>query len=167
MYKALESKGLSPKWLAWCSIIFELSFPHNGPECKYIPNPATLYFFPTMQNNPPRTCLRCIEPPYRILPSINIALLHYINAPGNLSWVQFHLVEVKFFGGGGRKRLPKFKFLAKFPIGLHVILQIQIKKIRKWLLYYVKNYFKQKSVEVQPCTPLEIMSNGFCLKIIR
>ena len=31
-------------------------------------------------------------------------------------------------GGGGRKRLPKFKFLAKFPIGLHMILQIQIKK---------------------------------------
>ena len=33
--------------------------------------------------------------------------------------------------GGGRKRLPKFKFSAKFPVGLHVILQIQIKKIRK------------------------------------
>ena len=32
-------------------------------------------------------------------------------------------------GGGDRKRLPKFKFSAKFPIGLHVILQIQIKKI--------------------------------------
>ena len=31
-------------------------------------------------------------------------------------------------GGGGRKRLPKFKFSVKFPIGLHVILQIQIKK---------------------------------------
>ena len=31
-------------------------------------------------------------------------------------------------GGGGRKRLPKFKFSAKFPIGLHMILQIQIKK---------------------------------------
>ena len=30
-------------------------------------------------------------------------------------------------GGGGRKRLPKFKFSAKFPIGLQVILQIQIK----------------------------------------
>ena len=30
--------------------------------------------------------------------------------------------------GGGPKRLPKFKFSAKFPIGLHVILQIQIKK---------------------------------------
>ena len=29
---------------------------------------------------------------------------------------------------GGRTRLPKFKFWAKFPIGLHVILQIQIKK---------------------------------------
>ena len=28
---------------------------------------------------------------------------------------------------GGRKRLPKFKFSAKFPIGLHVTLQIQIK----------------------------------------
>ena len=34
-------------------------------------------------------------------------------------------------GGGGRKRLPKFKFSAKFPIGLHVILQIQIKKNSK------------------------------------
>ena len=32
------------------------------------------------------------------------------------------------FNRGGRKRLPKFKFSAKFPIGLHVILQIQIKK---------------------------------------
>ena len=74
---------------------------------------------------------------------------------------------VFYTGGGGRKRLPKFKFLAKFPIGLHVILQIQIKKIRKWLLYYVKNYFNRKSVEVQPCTPLEIMLNGFYLKIIR
>ena len=72
-----------------------------------------------------------------------------------------------FPGGGVRKRLPKFKFSAKFPIGLHVILQIQIKKIRKWLLSYVKNYFNRKSVEVQPCTSLEIMLNGFCLKIIR
>ena len=34
----------------------------------------------------------------------------------------------KLTGGGGRTRLPKFKFSAKFPIGLHVILQIQIKK---------------------------------------
>ena len=33
--------------------------------------------------------------------------------------------------GGGRKRMPKFNFSAKFPIGLHGILQIQIKKIRK------------------------------------
>ena len=32
------------------------------------------------------------------------------------------------FRGGGRTRLPKFKFSAKFPIGLHVVLQIQIKK---------------------------------------
>ena len=39
-------------------------------------------------------------------------------------------------------------------------------KIRKWLLYYVKNYFNRTSVEVQPCTPLEIMLNGFCLNII-
>ena len=69
--------------------------------------------------------------------------------------------------GGGRTRLPKFKFSAKFPIGLHVILQIQIKKNRKWLLYYVKKYFNRKSVEVQRWTPLEIMLNGFCLKIIR
>ena len=31
-------------------------------------------------------------------------------------------------GGGGQKRLPKFKISPKFPIGLYVILQIQIKK---------------------------------------
>ena len=30
-----------------------------------------------------------------------------------------------------------------------------------------ENYFNRKSVEVQPCTPLDIMLNGFCLKIIR
>ena len=35
---------------------------------------------------------------------------------------------VGYAGGGGRKRLPKFKFSVKFPIGLHVIFQIQIKK---------------------------------------
>ena len=35
------------------------------------------------------------------------------------------------------------------------------KKIRKWLLYYVKNYFNQKSVEVQRWTPLEIMLMDF------
>ena len=29
---------------------------------------------------------------------------------------------------GGRTRLPEFKFSAKFPIGLPVIFQIQIKK---------------------------------------
>ena len=33
-------------------------------------------------------------------------------------------------GEGGRTRLPKFKFSAKFPIGLHVILQIQIRKFK-------------------------------------
>ena len=31
---------------------------------------------------------------------------------------------------GGRTCLPRFKFLAKFPIGLHVILQIQINKFK-------------------------------------
>ena len=31
---------------------------------------------------------------------------------------------------GGRARLPKLKFSANFPIGLYVILQIQIKKFK-------------------------------------
>ena len=51
----------------------------------------------------------------------------YYTAPVNL-------IPALICPRGGRKRLPKFKFSAKFPIGLHVILQIQIKKIRKWLL---------------------------------
>ena len=38
-------------------------------------------------------------------------------------------MALEIFARGGRTRLPKFKFSAKFPIGLHVILQIQIKKI--------------------------------------
>ena len=37
----------------------------------------------------------------------------------------------KYKHQGGRTRLPKFKFLAKFPKGLHMILQIQIKKNSK------------------------------------
>ena len=41
--------------------------------------------------------------------------------------------------GGGRTRLPKFKLSANFPIGLHVILQLQIKKNQKCLICYVKN----------------------------
>ena len=39
---------------------------------------------------------------------------------------------------GGRTRLPIFTFLAKFPIGLHMILQIQIKKIKFALNYMCK-----------------------------
>ena len=41
-----------------------------------------------------------------------------------------------FKRGGGVTRLPKFKFSAKFPIGLHVILQIQIRKFKN--AYYIK-----------------------------
>ena len=40
-------------------------------------------------------------------------------------------------GGGGRTRLSKFKFSANFPIGLHVILQLQVKKNQKCLISYV------------------------------
>ena len=50
---------------------------------------------------------------------------------------------------GGRTRLPKFKFSANFPIGLHVILPTTDKKIQKCLISYVKKYFNRKSVEVQ------------------
>ena len=51
---------------------------------------------------------------------------------------------------GGRTRLPKFKFSANFPIGLNVILQIQLKKNQKCLISDVEKYFNRKSVEVQP-----------------
>ena len=67
---------------------------------------------------------------------------------------------------GCRTRLPKFKFLANFPIGLYVILQTQIfKKNEKCLISYGKKYFNQKTVEVQPWTPLEVILNEFCLWI--
>ena len=50
---------------------------------------------------------------------------------------------------GGRTSLPKFKFLAKLFIGVHVILQIQIEKNKKCIVSYVQNYFNRKSVGVQ------------------
>ena len=59
--------------------------------------------------------------------------------------------------------LPKFKFSAKFPIGLHVILQIQILKNQNCLICYEQNYFNRKSVGVQRCTPLQVILNEFCL----
>ena len=63
---------------------------------------------------------------------------------------------------GGRTLLPKFRFSAKFPIGYftHDFINAD-KKIRKWLLYYVKNYFNWKSIEVQRWTPLEVILNEF------
>ena len=51
---------------------------------------------------------------------------------------------------GGRTRLPKSEISAKFPIGLHVILQIQIKKSLLPLIIFLKKYFNRKSVGVQP-----------------
>ena len=46
------------------------------------------------------------------------------------AYVLHRHAEQRDGGGGGRTRLPKFKFSAKFPIGLHVILQIQIRKFK-------------------------------------
>ena len=65
---------------------------------------------------------------------------------------------------GGRTRLPKFKFSANFPIGLHVILQIQIlKKKSKMPNILGGKYLNRKSVsEVQPWAPLEVILNEFC-----
>ena len=45
---------------------------------------------------------------------------------------------------GGWTLLPKFKFSAKFPVGLHVILQIQIRKFKNgfylmWKIILNKN----------------------------
>ena len=43
---------------------------------------------------------------------------------------------------GGRTRLPKFKFSAKFPVGLHVILKLQINNLIQNLIESdAKNYF--------------------------
>ena len=39
-------------------------------------------------------------------------------------------------GGGGRSNLPKFKFSVEFPIGLHIVLKLQIKKFK--IAYYLK-----------------------------
>ena len=36
-------------------------------------------------------------------------------------------------GAGGRTRLPKLKFLAKFPLGLHMILELLRKKLQNLL----------------------------------
>ena len=59
-----------------------------------------------------------------------------------------------------RQRLPKSKFSENFHICLHMILQIQIKKVPKCLKSYeVEKYFIRKFVGVQPWTPLEVILN--------
>ena len=50
---------------------------------------------------------------------------------------------------GGMTRFPKFKFSAKFPIGLHAVLQLQIKKNQNLMESDAQNYFNRKSIEVQ------------------
>ena len=66
------------------------------------------------------------------------------------------------FGQGCRTRLPKFKFSANFPIGLQVILQIQIKnKIKKCLISYVKYVLTENPLRFN----LEVILNEFCLWI--
>ena len=67
--------------------------------------------------------------------------------------------------GRGWTRLPKFKFSANFPIGLHVIYKIQLKKNQNCLISYVKKYINRKSVEVQPWTPLEVSLNEFVYEL--
>ena len=75
-------------------------------------------------------------------------------------WGQGAINLPKIAGGG--TRLPKLKFLAKFPIGLHMILQnTDKKKNQKCVTSYVQNYFEQNSVGVQPWTPLEIILDEF------
>ena len=54
-------------------------------------------------------------------------------------------------------------FVAKFPIGLHMILQIHIKKISELPNILCANYFDRKSVGVQLSTPLEVFFNELCL----
>ena len=54
---------------------------------------------------------------------------------------------------GGRTRLPKFKFSAKFPIGLYVILQIQIRKFKNdcyimWKIILTEN---PSRLTLNPC----------------
>ena len=44
---------------------------------------------------------------------------------------------------GGGTRLPKFKFWAKFPMGLHVILELQIKKNQNLPESDAQNYFNR------------------------
>ena len=51
--------------------------------------------------------------------------------------------------------------MAKFPIGSHMILQLQIKEFKTWLNQVPKNYLNQKSAEVQL---LEIILNWLCFQ---
>ena len=57
-----------------------------------------------------------------------MARVEYGEEASMREWKRGGAVTGLYLNRGGRKRLPKFKFSAKFPIGLHVILQIQIKK---------------------------------------
>ena len=64
--------------------------------------------------------------------------------------------------GGGKTRLPKFKFSAKFAIGLHVrdFRTTDKKKIKISLNQIRKIVLTENPLGVQPCTPLWINLTG-------
>ena len=67
----------------------------------------------------------------------------------------------------GGSDLPKFKFSVKFPIVTHNFTTTDKKnsKLRTCNILSAKLFLPK--IEVQPCTSLEIMLNGFCLQIIQ
>ena len=66
----------------------------------------------------------------RILCWAGLKHLHYSQLAGKYAFDYKKCAVETSEHQGGRTRLPKFKFSANFLIGLHVILQIQIKKIK-------------------------------------
>ena len=56
--------------------------------------------------------------------------------------------------------LPKVEFSAKFPIGLHLTLQLLIKKFKTSLNQMCNITLTKKYVRVQPCSLFEIIFNG-------
>ena len=73
-------------------------------------------------------------------------------------------VELKQMPGEGQTHLPKFKFLAKVCIGLHMIIELQVKN-QNFRESDVQNYFNQNSSWVQSFTPLKIILNDLCFYI--
>ena len=112
-------------------------------------------FIPTLSYN----MWDCAQLKIRLFNAGHTGEIRWINIPPPKKWVWvWRWWDLSCYAcqkQGGKTRLPKFKFFANFPIGLHMILQIQIKKFKNGLYLMWKNILTENPLRFNIEPPLK------------